>query len=75
MKLNTWKIKLLLAEREMTLSDLAVKIGVSRQQVSDLLKRETCTLKTLGRIAKAFESLTGKQYKYLKGVNAHSEMA
>ena len=55
MKLNTWKIKLLLAEREMSLSNLAIKIGVSRQQVSDLLKRETCTLKTLGRIAKALD--------------------
>lgn len=55
MKLNTWKIKLLLAEREMSISNLAIKIGVSRQQVSDLLKRETCTLKTLGRIAKALD--------------------
>ena len=53
MKLNAWKIKTLLAEREMNQSDLAVKIGVNRQQVNDLLSRETCTLKTLGRIAKA----------------------
>lgn len=53
MKLNAWKIKMLLAEREMNQSDLAVKIGVNRQQVNELLSRETCTLKTLGRIAKA----------------------
>ena len=53
MKLNTWKIKLLLAEREMNQSDLAVKIGVNRQQVNEILGRETCSLKTLGRIAKA----------------------
>ena len=53
MKLNAWKIKTLLAEREMNQSDLAVKIGVNRQQINDLLSRETCTLKTLGRIAKA----------------------
>ena len=53
MKLNVWKIKTLLAERGMNQSDLAVKIGVNRQQVNDLLSRETCTLKTLGRIAKA----------------------
>ena len=53
MKLNTWKIKMLLAEREMSQSDLAIKIGVNRQQVNDLLSRETCMLKTLGRIAKA----------------------
>ena len=53
MKLNAWKIKMLLAEREMNQSDLAVKIGVNRQQVNELLSRETCSLKTLGRIAKA----------------------
>lgn len=53
MKLNAWKIKLILAEREMNQSDLAVKIGVNRQQVNEILGRESCSLKTLGRIAKA----------------------
>lgn len=53
MKLNVRKIKLILAEQEMNQSDLAVKIGVNRQQVNDLLARETCTLKSLGRIANA----------------------
>lgn len=53
MKLNAWKIKLLLAEREMNQSDLAVKIGVNRQQVNEILSRETCSLKNLGRIVKA----------------------
>lgn len=53
MKLNVRKIKLILAEQEMNQSDLAVKIGVNRQQVNDLLSRETCTLKSLGRVAKA----------------------
>ena len=53
MKLNTWKIKLLLAEQEMSQTDLAVKIGVNRQQVNEILSRESCSLKTLGRIAKA----------------------
>lgn len=55
MKLNTWKIKLILAEREMNQSDLAVKIGVNRQQVNEILGRESCSLKTLGRIAKALD--------------------
>lgn len=55
MKLNTWKIKLVLAEKEMNQSDLAVKIGVNRQQITELLSRETCSLKTLGRIAKALD--------------------
>ena len=53
MKLNVRKIKLILAEQEMNQSDLAAKIGVNRQQVNDLLSRETCTLKSLGRIANA----------------------
>lgn len=53
MKLNTWKIKLLLAEKEMNQSELAIKIGANRQQVNEILSRETCSLKTLGRMAKA----------------------
>lgn len=53
MKLNVRKIKLILAEQEMNQADLAVKIGVARQQVNDLMSRETCTLKSLGRIANA----------------------
>lgn len=53
MKLNVRRIKLILAEHEMNQSDLAVKIGANRQQVNDLLSRETCTLKSLGRIANA----------------------
>jgi len=53
MKLNVWKIKLILAEKEMNQSDLAIKIGANRQQVNNILSAETCSLKTLGRIAKA----------------------
>lgn len=55
MKLNTWKIKLLLAEKGMNQADLAVKCGVNRQQINEILSRETCSLKTLGRIAKALD--------------------
>lgn len=55
MKLNAQKIRMLLAELEMNQSDLAIKIGTNRQQVSDTLKRETCSLKTLGRISKALD--------------------
>lgn len=53
MKLNAWKIKLLLAEKEMNQADLANKCGVNRQQINEILSRESCTLKTLGKIAKA----------------------
>lgn len=55
MKLNTWKIKLSLADKEMNQADLAVKCGVNRQQINEILSRETCSLKTLGRIAKALD--------------------
>lgn len=53
MKLNAWKIKILLAEKEMNQADLANKCGVNRQQINEILSRESCTLKTLGKIAKA----------------------
>ena len=55
MKLNAWKIKLILAEKEMNQADLAVKCSVNRQQINEILSRETCSLKTLGRMAKALE--------------------
>lgn len=53
MKLDAHKIKLLLAEKEMNQSDLAIKVGVTRQGINNILSQESCTLKTLGRIAKA----------------------
>ena len=55
MKLNAWKVKLILAEKEMNQADLAIKCGVNRQQINEILSRETCSLKTLGRIAKALD--------------------
>ena len=51
MKLNTWKIKLILAEKEMSQADLAAVCGVNRQQINEVLSRETCSLKMFGRIA------------------------
>jgi len=53
MELNAYKIKLLLAERGMNQVDLAARCGLSRQQISEVLSRKTCSLKTLGKIAKA----------------------
>lgn len=53
MKLNAWRVKLILAEKEMNQADLAIMCGVNRQQINETLSRETCSLKTLGRIAKA----------------------
>lgn len=55
MKLNVRKIKLILAEKGMSQADLAIKCGMNRQQINGVLSREVCTLKTLGRIAKALD--------------------
>lgn len=52
MKINAHKIKLILAEMEMTRSDLAAKCGISRQNISTILTRGTCAPKTAGRLAK-----------------------
>lgn len=52
MKINTHKIKLILAEREMTRADLAERCGISRQNVSTILTRGTCQPKTIGKLAK-----------------------
>lgn len=52
MKINAHKIKLILAECEMTRADLAEKCGISRQSISTILTRGTCELKTAGKLAK-----------------------
>lgn len=52
MKINVHKIKLILAKREMTRSDLAERCGISRQNVSTILTRGTCEPKTVGKLAK-----------------------
>ena len=52
MKLNTIKIALILADREMTRAALAELCGMSRQNVSTILTRGTCEPKTLGKLAK-----------------------
>lgn len=52
MKINTNKVVLILAEREMSKSDLAKMCGISRQNLSTILGRGTCSPKTVGKIAK-----------------------
>lgn len=52
MKIDTRKIKLILAERGMTRTELSDLCGISRQNVSTILTRGTCELKTAGKIAK-----------------------
>lgn len=53
MKLNTTKIALFLAEREMSKTAFAELCGVSRQNLSTILARGTCQPKTVGKLAKA----------------------
>ena len=52
MKLNTTKIALILADREMTRAALAEACGISRQNVSTIMTRGTCEPKTVGKLAK-----------------------
>jgi len=52
LRINTTKIGILLAEKEMTRAALASRCGISRQNVSTILGRGTCEPKTAGKIAK-----------------------
>ena len=51
MKLDVMKIVRIMAEHGMTKSELAVRSGVSRQQISTIIGRGTCTPKTAGKLA------------------------
>lgn len=52
MVLNVLKIETLLAERGMTKAELATNSGVSRQSVSTVIRRGTCTPPTAGKLAR-----------------------
>ena len=51
MKINAAKIEALLAEQEMTKRTLAEKCGISRQNISTIVRRGTCEPKTAGKLA------------------------
>lgn len=51
MKINTSKIEIALAERNMTWSQLALASGISRQNITTIVRRGSCTPRTAGRIA------------------------
>ena len=51
MKLDTNKIVLILAEKGMMKTELLTASGVSRQQISTIMGRGTCTPKTAGKLA------------------------
>lgn len=52
MKIDSFKIKLLLAEQGITQAVLAERCGISRQNVSAMLGRGSCSIATVGKLAK-----------------------
>ena len=53
MKIDSIRIKILMAEAEMNQADLAEKVGIARQNISAMLARGTCSIAKVGKIAKA----------------------
>lgn len=51
MKIKSTKIEMLLAERGMTKAALSEKCGMSRQNISTVVRRGTCEPKTAGKLA------------------------
>lgn len=53
MRIDSIKIKLLMAEQEINQSVLAERCGIARQNISAMLGRGTCSIAKVGKIAKA----------------------
>lgn len=51
MTLNTQRIEVMLAERGLTKAAFAEVCGISRQNVSTIIRRGTCEPKTAGKLA------------------------
>ena len=51
MNINAKKIETLLAERGMTKAALSESCGMSRQNISTIIRRGTCEPKTAGKLA------------------------
>lgn len=51
MTINTRRIETMLAERGLTKSAYAESCGISRQNVSTIIRRGTCEPKTAGKLA------------------------
>ena len=51
MKISATRIETILAERRMTKSDLADECGVSRQNISTIIRRGPCEPRTAGKLA------------------------
>ena len=51
MDISTTKINLLRAERELTVTELAKRSGISRQNISTIVRRGTCNPQTAAKLA------------------------
>ena len=51
MKISATRIDTILAERGMTKAALADRCGVSRQNISTIIRRGTCEPRTAGKLA------------------------
>ncbi len=51
MKISPFRIEAILAEQGITKSTLALKCGISRQNISTIIRRGTCEPKTAGKLA------------------------
>lgn len=51
MTINTQRIETMLAERGLSKSAYAANCGISRQNVSTIIRRGTCEPKTAGKLA------------------------
>lgn len=51
MKIDATKIETLLAERNMTKTELSDNCGISRQSISTVIRRGTAEPKTVGKLA------------------------
>ena len=51
MTIDVRRLEIMLAEKRMTKTDLSEESGISRQNLSAILKRGVCTPKTAGKLA------------------------
>ena len=51
MTINTQRIETMLAERGLTKAAYAASCGISRQDISTIIRRGTCEPKTAGKLA------------------------
>lgn len=55
MKIDSYKLKVILADNGMTQAFLAEKCGIARQNISNILKKGRCSPVTAGKIAKGLD--------------------